>query len=355
MKVGIITINSQNMGNRLQNYAVQHVIKSMGYDVLTLNNDYCGREVTTFKHTLKICVTGKAFPNLFRRRREAFIQFNNKYIAMHHSVWKPGIAPEGVENEFDFFVCGSDQIWNPFFDFITDNEYLKFAKPEQRIAYAASIGVDQIPESMKELFLSRIKDFKAISVREKAGASIIYKLLGKEVPVLIDPTLMLRREDWLKIAEKPKEVPNKKYLLTYFLGEKDANTKKFINTLAKEKCLEIVNLWDVKYKKYFLTSPSEFLYYIANCELMCTDSFHGSIFSVIMGVPFSVHKRVDNVKSMNSRLDTLLETLELESHLWSKESSIEDFMNHDYTIAYKKIKTEKMRVNEFLNNAFERI
>jgi hypothetical protein len=348
MKIGIITINSQNMGNRLQNYAVQQVLQKLGHQVETLNNSYCGREVTTLKHTLKICVTGRTFPGLFEKRREGFKHFNDNYINMNERLWSPDKAPSGIEDEFDYFICGSDQIWNPHFDFITGNEFLEFARPEQKIAFAASIGVDEIPKLEEERFRKRLHDFKAISVREKSGAHLISKILGREVPVLMDPTLMLSREEWLKFAKEPKELPVRKYLLTYFLGQKSNDTLDFIQKTAKANNLEIVNLWDIKQKRYFLTNPSEFLFYIANCEMMLTDSFHGVIFSIIMGVSFSVFWRKDKAKNMSTRLETLLGTLKLENHFNTSKTIDESLFMQDYSEAYEIIQLEKKRSNEYL-------
>lgn len=351
MKIGIMTINSQNMGNRLQNYAVQEVIKGLGHEVYTMNNSYCGREVTTFKHTLKLSVLNMALPSLFRKRREGFYRFNDEFIQMHNSTWEAGKAPVGIDEEFDCFIVGSDQVWNPYFNFVTSNEFLEFSEPQKKVALSVSFGVGSLPEAVISLYTERLKGFKAISVREDAGASIIKKLHGIDVPVLIDPTLMLSRQAWLNIARPAKRKPEKKYLLTYFLGEQMPETKRFILEKSQTMDLEIVNLWDARSKRYFLTTPSEFLDFITGCELMCTDSFHGSIFSLIMGVPFVVFDRKDHVQKMNSRLETLLDKLELKEHFYDEKFNWETVLNAYYEKAYGIVEKERLRAVEFLENA----
>ena len=354
MKVGIITINSQNMGNRLQNYAVQEVLKEMGMQVETINNAYCGREVTTFKHTVKICVQGKTFPSLFRKRREGFYRFTKKHIQMAEGEWKFGKAPNGICNDYDFFVCGSDQIWNPNFELVSDNEYLTFARPEQKIAYAASLSVSEMDEEQSAMLRERVSDFKAISVREDAGAVLVNEACGRSAEVLLDPTMMILKDKWNAIAEKPVFLPEKKYILTYFLGKELPETEKKLQDIARENDWEIVHLWDIQYKKYFLATPEEFIYLIANCELMCTDSFHGSVFSVLMGVPFIVQMRKDKEKSMNSRLETLLGKLGLTSHFMTDDMTKEQIFDKDYSEAHVVIEKEKERTKNFLTRAFDR-
>ncbi len=354
MKVGIVTINSQNMGNRLQNYAVQESLKKLGFQVETINNAYCGREVTTFKHTLKICVLGRTLPFLFRKRREGFYRFNQKHIQMAEGEWEYNKAPSGVCDRFDYFVCGSDQVWNPSFDFISDNEYLTFARPEQKIAYAASFGVSEMSKEQLKNLGEKIGDYRAISVREDAGAELVKKASGKDAKVLLDPTMMLSKEDWLSIAEKPKFMPEKKYILTYFLGQKLSETKQKLMELARENDYKIIDLWDINKKKYFLTTPEEFVYLIANCSLMCTDSFHGSVFSILTGVPFLVQTRKDNAKNMNSRLETLLDKMQLTSRLMKADMTERDIFEIDYTRTYEIISEERKRTEEFFYEAFRR-
>lgn len=351
MKIGIMTISSQNMGNRLQNYAVQEVLKKLGAEVETLDNDYCGREVTTFKHTLKICVLGRTLPSTFRKRREGFYRFTEEHIKVNNRKFVFGKAPEGIAEEFDFFVCGSDQIWNPTFDFISSNEFLAFARPEQKIAYAASLGVPSVSREDAQKLKEYIRDYRAISVREEAGAGIVRETTGREAQVLIDPTMMLSRKEWLRVAKKPEFFPERKYILTYFLGTKLPETQELLVRLAKERNLELVDLWDIRHKKYFLADPSHFIYLIANCELMCTDSFHGSVFSILMGVPFVVQGRKDEAKNMNSRIETLLGRLSLEEHFMDDEFCEENVFCRDYERAYRLIGKEQENAWDFLKKS----
>lgn len=353
MKIGLITIKSHNIGNRLQNYAVQEVLKKLGHDVYTMNNEYCGGDVTTFKHTLKICVLNRVLPSLFSNRRKRFDDFNSEFIQFDDSKWSYGIAPDDILDEFDYFVTGSDQVWNPHFDFLSSNEYLEFARDDQKIAISASLGVSEIPNAQIGLFTRRLKDYNAISVREDAGARIVKQLTDRDVPVLIDPTMMLGKEDWLKIARPHEQKPQGKYILTYFIGKQLPETKAFIHEKAEELDAEVVNLYDPKIKNYYAVNPSEYIDYIAHAELMCTDSFHGSIFSILMDTPFVVFDRKDSAKRMNSRIDTLLSKTNLEKHYFGHGFDWDAVKNVDYTRSYELLEGERIKFNEFLIEAIQ--
>jgi hypothetical protein len=214
-------------------------------------------------------------------------------------------------NNYDFFITGSDQVWNPFYNGFSSIYFLEFAPKEKRIAYAPSFGIPKIPAVYKEKYKKWIMEIPYLSVREESGAKIIKELTGRDVPVLVDPTLMLTREKWLSIAKEDPYKPDKPYLLTYFLGEIPKGTRKRIKKIARDYNLEIVRLADTRDKKRYIAGPGEFIDYINSADLVCTDSFHGSVFSILMETPFIVFDRVGT--SMYSRIETLLNKFNLHS------------------------------------------
>ena len=148
--------------------------------------------------------------------------------------------------KYKYFIAGSDQVWNPIYINDMDKYFLTFAKKEQRISYAASFSCPDIPEQYKLKYRDWIKGMSRISVREETGANIIKNLVGIEVPVLLDPTLLLSREKWISISKKPKNKPKVGYILTYFLGRIDKKNKRYIESIAKEKKMKIIRLADIK-------------------------------------------------------------------------------------------------------------
>lgn len=228
MKVGIMTITNDkpNYGNRLQNYAVQRVLESIGCEVETINN--INKRVITkpYKAFVKNIISSihynisgfeKDKLNTFLREKR-FNDFNKKYIKKSKYFVTETNIPKDLADSYDYFVCGSDQIWNPCFLRSSKLDFLTFAKKGQRISYSASFGISEIPEERKAEYKEWINGLDYISVREEAGADIVKNLTGRDATVLVDPTLMLTNEEWRSIAKKPKLNLEQKYLLTYFLG-----------------------------------------------------------------------------------------------------------------------------------------
>ena len=313
MKIGIMTITNDkpNYGNRLQNYAVQRVLESIGCEAETINNINKRVITKSYKVFVKDIISSIYYNmNKFEKdkfntilRVKRFNDFDKKYIKKSkYSITETNI-PEDLAEAYDYFVCGSDQIWNPYFYFNSKLDFLTFAKKGQRISYSASFGISEIPEERESDYKEWISGLDYISVREEAGANIVKKLTNREATVLVDPTLMLTSEEWRSIAKKPKLNLEQKYLLTYFLGPITEESKKRIEDFAKIRNLKVINLLDKNDKFIYSVDPSEFIYLIDNCELMCTDSFHGCVFSIILNTPFIVFERKSKGKSMNSRID----------------------------------------------------
>ena len=363
MKVGIMTITNDkpNYGNRLQNYAVQKVLESIGCEAETINN--INKRVITkpYKVFIKNIISSVYYNmssfeknklNTFLREKR-FHDFDKKYVKKSkYSVTETNI-PKDLPDFYDYFVCGSDQVWNPSFYFNSKLDFLTFAKKGQRISYSASFGISEIPEEKKANYKEWINGLDYISVREEAGADIVKDLTGREATVLVDPTLMLTNKEWRSIAKKPKLNLEQKFILTYFLGPASDETKKKIEDFAKEKNLKVINLLDKKNKFIYSVDPSEFVYLIDNCELMCTDSFHGCVFSIILNTPFVVFERKSKGKSMNSRIDTLLKLFSMQDRLAKNITSNSKAFEMNFDNVESVLEKERKRAKEFLKNAIK--
>lgn len=204
--------------------------------------------------------------------------------------------------------------------------FLLFAPKEKRISYAASFGVPEIPENRKKHFSQWLMEMKAISVREQRGAEIVKELTGRTVPVVIDPTMLLSTEEWDEIACAPYWWLNQKeckgYVLLYFLGKMPTQIRNNVQKISKEKNLMIVNLMDEN-NMWYLTSPAEFLYLVAHAELVYTDSFHATVFSILYHTPFITCKKYEKTPkdNMHSRLVTLLERFQYADRLVTEEDN----------------------------------
>ncbi len=350
-KIAIITLyGNNNYGNKLQNYALQEKLEKMQCVAFTLKNyPYSNNKKNFFikilKHKIHSIFNKK--DSLFKNRELSFVKFN-KYINYYSKVINAYNSKKF--KEFDYFIVGSDQVWNPNFWSFSDVERLSFASYNKRISYAASFGIESLNDYNSNLLKKDIKHFKAISVREDAGKKIVDELTGRtDVEVLIDPTMLLTADDWDKVSKKPTMLKNDKYILNYFLGNLSVERKNEINRVAKENNCEVINILD-KDSPFYECGPSEFLYLEKNAFLICTDSFHSSVFGILYNTPFLVFKREDNNASMNSRLDTLLSKFKLEDRKYKGKITKKD-LKCDYTEAYTILDKERIKSMNFLKKA----
>lgn len=336
--VNVITIyDLGNYGNRLQNYALTITLQKMNYKVYNLVK----RNKEHKKTDLRILF----LPVLKGDRKKKALRDKLFYNFAHLKLKK--YYTNG------FVICGSDQIWHPNWHG-TPFMFLAFAPKNKRIAYSASFGVSTLPEDKKKEYAQFLSEMKAISVREESGAKIVKDLIGKDVPVLIDPTLMLEKADWQKISKKPDFPVPEKYLLTYYLGEVSQERNQYMKKVASEKGLGIIRLENHNTgEAWWKTGPSEFLWLIEHCSLMCTDSFHGSVFSILMEVPFLVFNREDSMGDMSSRIDTLLSKFKLENRKFNNQQGA-DVFEKDYRHVQEILMIERKKALDYLKEALER-
>ena len=353
-KIGVLTINdNNNYGNRLQNYAVQQVLNKKNFVVETIiNTTRINKNTSKFKSILKnIKYRLKCEIN---PRKKYFNSFN-KNINFSKIKINYKKIPKNINNKYDFFITGSDQVWNPNLKRFSEIDFLKFADSFKRIAFSASIGVSELTDQQNNFIRENIKDFKKISVREKSAKDIIQKLTDKkDIEVLLDPTMMLDNKEWDKVLSQPKQMKkmkNKKYILNYFLGNISENKKIEIERIAKENNCEIINILD-KNCPFNKTGPAEFLYLEKNAFLICTDSFHSCVFAILYNRPFIVFERDENIVSMNTRIDTLLSTFKLENRKFNGKIT-KDLLQINYEEAYKILEKERKKSEEFLKEALD--
>lgn len=351
-RVGIVTIiDNNNYGNRLQNYAVQSIIERNNNSSLTLKNvlQLNKKGESRLKYKLKVIKYTYLNHKINNKREKLFNEFN-KNIKFSKRIFNWNKLNK-IE-KCDIWLVGSDQVWNPNFG-MSDIDFLTFAEKEPKISFSASFGVNELPDDIKEYVKEEIKTFKKISVREDAGKTILEELTGRtDIEVLVDPTMLLSAEEWDKVSKKPEQLKFDKYILNYFLGDLSEEWKNEINRIAKENNCEIINILD-KNSPFYQTGPSEFLYLEKNAFLVCTDSFHSSVFSIIYDTPFVVFDRKQNgIASMNSRIDTLLTKFCLQNRRFNG-SITEELLSCDYSKTKKILEKEKEKSFDFLEKALD--
>lgn len=345
-KVCIITLyGNSNFGNKLQNYALQEYIKKLGdFSVETVREHN-----TDFKTVIKRWIK-KIIDNKVTERTKLFLDFNKNinYTKKIYSRQNPKRL-----NNYDYYVVGSDQVWNPEFSGLSSLDLLSFTDSKNKISYAASFGVSSVSENYKDVINSNISKFKKISVREEAAKEILENaLVLNDIDVVIDPTMLLDASEWERVMRKPKNFDGrKKYILNYFLGKLSDLKKSEIERVASENNCEIINILDPE-SPFYNCGPSEFLYLEKNAFLICTDSFHSSVFAILFNRPFIIFNRDDKVESMNSRIETLLSTFQIENRAFEGLISNEN-LKHNYDLAYKILAEKREESKKFLMEALD--
>ena len=355
MKVAQMSIDDyNNYGNNLQKYALQQTLKKF----VDFTEIFWHNANTLFSETAQDTYVTKEFyekydPSTIQkyRLREAVRvnkvkEFENRYIRTRFDL--PYL--EETADEYDFFVVGSDQVWQPAW--IAPKYFLDFVPRRKRIAYAASIAAPAIPDRLKEFFKLGISGFDYISVREEKSVEIIKELTGQDAVLLIDPTMLLTPEEWLKIAQKPSwlnEKYERGYILTYYLRD---NPPPVINEIAKKLNLPVINLLDLDNYWHYVTSPEEFVYLFANASLVFTNSFHGCVFSVLFGRPF-MNVEVDKAEHMSTRIPGLLKKFGVENKIVTADEifSMDSFLEIDYSTRDKILPLEREKAFKFLSSA----
>ena len=343
--VYLVTIyDLNNYGNRFQNYALSTVLNRFGDDVITIPDiipSYYTNIYRMIRH-----LGGEVYRHILltekHKRRNRFLKFTRKNINTASCF----VLKTLLSNEHASYVVGSDQVWNPYFNHLSELDTLSFLKDGKGISYAASFGVDDLPEEYAPQLAEIGKHFKAVSVREASGKKILEPYV-EDVQVHVDPTLLLTPNEWEKVMQKPRHFTKNKYVVLYFLGQLNETRRSQINEFANRLGYEIIEIMD-KSSVYYSYGPAEFLWVMQHAEAVFTDSFHGCVFSFLFDKPFVVYDREDNNQNMASRMETFLPWFHLEDRTYTGNFP-EDLLEHDYSKGYQLLEVERKRSNDYLN------
>lgn len=381
-KIGLcVCYDTKNFGSQLQVLATQKAVEELGYDY----------EVIRYKKKMTPIFVLRSLPRLFNPyfvkgklrhmkkksaikryediakqvgvRNKRFDGFVEKYFL---KLSKPYVGYEALKEnakKYDSVLTGSDQLWLPgnlgshFYtqEFVPDNV--------NKIAYATSFGVGNIPWYQKKRTRNYLNRFQCLSSRELQGSKIIKELTGRESVTVADPTLLFSGEEWLNCIPNKKVVEGK-YIFCYFLGDNPKH-RDVSEELKAKTGLEIVTIpfldnfveRDMNFgdKAMYDVDAADFVNLIRNAEYILTDSFHGSVFSILNHKKFVTFNRfMDNSKdSRNSRIDSLCELLGLSERRY--KSDIMETVNKeiDYEVVDKSVEKLRLDSKTYLCNALK--
>lgn len=341
MKIGILTqpLHS-NYGGLLQNYALQQTLIRLEHEVETI--DWGGScELRDILFRMKNRILRKLFSNRYPPLRYkpndkelAIIQCNtnhfiNTYINHTKAIHSyKGFVKQASKGKYDAYVVGSDQCWRPCYNAFISSMFLDFVQDKQvkRIAYAASFGTDNWEFSPHQTTVCAplAKKFDLVSVREDSGVKLCKEHFNVDAVHVLDPTMLLTKEDYIQLIEKEKEPKSNGTLFNYIL-DPDAKKSAFIQKVAKAKRLKAFQVLpkcqtetrtkeDVKIRIEDCVFPSvtTWLRAFMDAEMTIVDSFHGMVFSIIFNKPFWA---IGNVSRGMSRFTSLLRLFHLEDRL----------------------------------------
>ena len=296
MKAGLVTFyHIHHYGALLQAAATERAVESLGgaceiIDYYVNQNNDLFRKPTGVGSAAADVHTALHYKAL-RDRYQRFERFSKDHLRISGHRFESLEELRSAELPYDLILSGSDQIWNPkiFPDGRFDPVFFGTFSSRRKIAYAPSFGVPHIPEGMEEELRSYLEQFSHISVRERQGREIVKEITGKDVPVVLDPTLLLTAEQWSAMAVPPDRSGG--YILCYCISKPGALAP-YIQRLAEETGLPVVQLCGIRQKVHpravcvLDAGPSEFLGLFQNASYVCTNSFHGTVFSVQFQKPF---------------------------------------------------------------------
>lgn len=359
-----------NYGSSLQALAGKQIIRKAGYecDLVKLKSLVKGRDVRL----------GKLMTILLR---SLFLKKNNALKTYGTSYNKSLV--EGTENKFfaftndylkpievswgklkcmakDAIACfsGSDQIWNSSTLYVDPLYYLRFAPKYKRIALSPSFGRDFIAEYNKDKMKEWISDYPYLSVREDSGVKLIKELTGRDALHLLDPTLIINADEWrkiLSIENKPKD-----YVLAYFLDKPSALAKKNLKEIKEKFNCKVVA---IPYKfenmdycdEVVAAGPKEFVELIANAKVICTDSFHGTVFALNMHTPFFTYEReYGSANKQSERVLSILRKVDMLDR-YQPQDVIGELNKLDFNHSEEVLNAERKKAYTYVNNAINSI
>ena len=373
-KIGICTYLHNNYGSCLQAYALSKTLNKIGYQACFFERKRtCVIAVkyaliTIFTHPIRF-IEKMLFKIGLKRNKVKYCMserqinkintFKENNLDIQYRTLNE-MKKLSVAQEYTAFIAGSDQIWGGEKLYWTGFEFLTFAPDKKKIAYAPSIGTN-ISWYNKAKFRENIKKFNSASVREKQAADEIYAITKLRLETVSDPTILLEKKDWENLC---KEVFNidEEYILTYFLDNLSETAISHIIKLKEQSGYKIVNILNsndicekLDVDLNVEASPEEWVSLISKSKLICTDSFHGTMFALIFHKDFFVYERqYKETGSQSSRITNILNLTGLLNRYIVDD--LRDVVSEIDWVEVDKINGEnRLKSKEFLEKAIKRV
>lgn len=379
MRIGILTIHdSPNYGACLQCYALWKYLTDQGYDceVIDLHRpgahpDYIPSKKYFRSRPVKVNKIKKIriFLSRLLGKKPNPVYYNDiakKKFKDFNSLIRKSKPYNSIDAfyadppQYDIYIAGSDQLWNPTQAYCIEPYFLTFVTgvDKKKISFSTSIGITSLTENEKSLFRKWLGDFTTISVREMQGKKLIESIIEREVSQISDPTFLLTPSFWQSIANRPQI--DEPYIL-YFPLHFDKNLLHYCQKLSKESDIRLYvlnqtqpNPIDNSYVAIKDAGPKDFIGYIGNAKMVITDSFHGTVFSIIMGAAnFYTFIASGNIRG--SRIEDLLDNYALKSHILREDFSKtyselqKDSIDHQQVLSV--INRERKKSVDFLKSS----
>ena len=369
MKIGIITLSaSYNCGSMLQSYALKEALKKYGdVEIINFSSEashfYYDIVPKTFIAQIKMELHHKGIVKKLKKETAAYIDFQKKFLRITGKEYFTKDLSE-IADKYDIIVAGSDQIWNVCMgDF--DEAFLCNWTAKKKIAYAPSLGGHDIRESNNsQKLISYIKDFACVSVRESVGKKCLDEILERDIPKVLDPTLIFGNDNWLKIIKKPKI--QGEYIFFYSWAYCYEELRDIVSSRAKETGLPVyvidAHKWRThNYKEdsfilYEEAGPLAFLSLMANAKECFVESFHGMLFAYMFKKDFWLLDTHEDYNALDARLKELVELVGAKNRIVTKFNKTSIDFNQEFP--YKKNDYLESMQNvswNYLDKAFEQV
>lgn len=336
MRIGIVTQPLRtNYGGILQNYALQQVLKELGHSVYTINRNSLGVHAASWNTRLIYFIKqfikknlGRTYSasleELCRIRGECMEFVKNNIITTEVFLNERQLLQIVNKYKFDAYIVGSDQVWRPAYSLNIYDDFLGFCQDQKnikRVAYAASFGVCdwEFDEKQTQECSHLAKLFDGVSVREETAVELCDKYLGVNAVHVLDPTLLLEKEDYIRLVKQSEESASDGDLFCYILDNNQSIQESIRNIEEKlslksfyvmPKKKENALTKDENMQDFVIPSPIKWIRAFMDAKMVFTDSFHGCVFSIIFNKPFWV---IGNNERGNARFDSLLKLFRLET------------------------------------------
>ena len=302
-QVGVITFfDSRNYGAVLQAYGMKYALEKQGCSVTFIKNKRDMQAAAPENdRRLKVQAALRRRQAALRPPAGPFAGFAEKYFRIEELYDR-----HSIDSSYDFFIAGSDQVWNVEITGFDPFWFLDFALPKKRFSYAASFGLECLPESWLPWYRQMLSGFADISVREESGQKIIWELTGREAAICPDPVLLPERQVWEDMTDPAKEA------VVLYMAEFDAELYRYAKADAAARGLPLTVLNSGKLpipEETTICSPERWLGNIANAAVIYLNSFHALVFSHIFHKELRM-RPLTKMMNRNGRLFSFIESME---------------------------------------------